>query len=384
MFIASVMSVVPSHQRIPVLFIANWPNVIKGGQVNLIRLIERIDRQRFLPVVAVSREGSLSQRARQINVAVEVLPLTRMEVYRPDAYLTNILPTMRLKRLIRTHDIRLIYVDSPGHLLPAWLASRGTEARVVWHAQTSARTQLDGLFVRLADHIICCSHAAEDRFAPRSVQLFMVPNCVICDQFAPKNDQPSAPGTAERGETVLLYLGELASSKGLPELLHVFSLVCKQTEDKITLWIAGKGTWWMEKWLRARARQLGIADRVRWLGYASDPLALLRAADIFVFFSHSEGLSLALLEAMATGLPIVASNIPSNVEALAEAGITVSLKDPSQAAEILLSLIHDTPRRLTLGRAARARATEQFPIQRFVSGVEELFELWGALPAGGE
>jgi glycosyltransferase involved in cell wall biosynthesis len=122
---------------------------------------------------------------------------------------------------------------------------------------------------------------------------------------------------------------------------------------------------------------------VRWLGYCIDPLALLRAADLFVFFSHSEGLSLALLEAMATGLPIVASDIPSNVEALAGTGVTVPLSDPRRAAAAILALIADPARRDALGRAARARAILKYPIQRFVGDLERLFDRWATAPAPG-
>lgn len=59
---------------IPVLFIANWPDATKGGQINLVRLLERLDRDRFRPTVVVSREGTISRRARECGVEVEVLP----------------------------------------------------------------------------------------------------------------------------------------------------------------------------------------------------------------------------------------------------------------------------------------------------------------------
>ena len=99
----------------------------------------------------------------------------------------------------------------------------------------------------------------------------------------------------------------------------------------------------------------------------------------FVFFSRNEGLSLALLQAMSTGMAIVASDIPSNIEALAETGITVSTKDRRAAARTVLSLIDDPRRRERLGKAARSRALEHFSIASLVSTFERHLSRWASV-----
>ncbi|MBE3072796.1 MAG: glycosyltransferase family 4 protein, partial [Acidobacteria bacterium] len=293
---------------IPVLFIANAPEVRLGGQVNLMRLLERLDRRRFRPVVLVCREGSLSRRSRELGAEIEILSLTRMEPQRVYAWATNVLPTIRLVQVLRAHRIRLVYVDSRDHLPPAWLASRIAKASVVWHVQTSASAALDGIFLRLADHVICCSEAVDRRFAAWPTPRALVPNSVDTERFAPGGPEP-----ANRREVTLLYLGEHTAAKGLFDLLRVFARVCARSAD-VRLEIGGpSGPPWIEALLRVRARGLGLGDRVRWIGFCKDQVELLRSADVFVFFSHSEGLSLAVLEAMACGLPVVASDIPANL-----------------------------------------------------------------------
>lgn len=362
---------------IPVLFVANWPEVRKGGQVNLVRLLERIDRGRFAATVLVAREGSLSRRAREFGHGVVVLPITRMEPYRIYALATNLLPVLRLRRLIASHGIRIVYVDSADHLPPVWLACRGTRARVVWHVQTGAATALDRVLASLADGIICCSHVAASRFRTVATPREVVPNSVDGERFAPGPAGARAPGEAVR----LLYLGELARSKGLYDLLAIVA-AARREHPGLELRLAGRGSRLGEQLLRLRARALGLDGAVRWLGHVPSEAAL-RDCDLFLFFSHSEGLSLALLEAMATGLPILASDIPANREALADAGVTVPGSDRRAAAAALVSLCRDRARREALGLAARERALRCYPLARFVTEVEHWLEAWAG-PGEGE
>ncbi len=363
---------------LPVLFVANWPEVLKGGQVNLMRLLERLDRRRFAPTVLVSREGTLADRARSLGIGVEVLALTRMEPYRLYAFATNLLPVLRLRRLIEAGGFRLIYIDSPDHLPPVWAASRGTPARLVWHAQTGARTTLDPLLAALADGIISCSHAADARFQGSRTPHVVVPNSVDGERFLPASAEALAARRA-RPATVLLHLGELARSKGLFDLLAIVA-EARREHPALELWLAGRGSALGERLLRLRARTLGLAGAVRWLGYVP-PLELLHACDLFLFFSHSEGLSLALLEAMAAGAAILASDIPPNREALGDAGVMISLADRRAAAAELVALCRDPGRREALGRAARERALSRYPLARFVAEVESLFTRFAV---GGE
>jgi glycosyltransferase involved in cell wall biosynthesis len=374
---------------IPVLFVANWPEVQKGGQVNLMRLLERIDRRRFAATVLVAREGSLARRARELGAGVEILPITRMEPYRVYALATNLLPVVRLRRLLSAHGIRAVYVDSADHLPPVWLACRGTRARVVWHVQTGAATPLDRALASLATGLICCSHAAAARFREVATPRVVVPNSVDGERFSPgpAEARPSAGGErlsdgARVDRVRLLYLGELARSKGLHDLLAIVAEARRELPG-LELRLAGRGSRLGERLLRLHARALGLDGAVRWLGHVQAEAAL-RACDLFLFFSHSEGLSLALLEAMATGLPILASDIPANREALADAGVTVPRSDRRAAAAALVSLCRDPARRQALGRAARERALACYPIARFVSEVERCLETWAGPPAAGE
>lgn len=127
--------------------------------------------------------------------------------------------------------------------------------------------------------------------------------------------------------------------------------------------IAGRGD--EEPNLRRLAAELGIEERVHLLGLRDDVDRLLGAADLFVQPSRSEGLPLAVLEAMAAGLPVVATRVGGMGEAVVdgETGILVEPGRPEALAAALRRLLGDAPLRGEMGRAARTRAEAEFSVR---------------------
>lgn len=120
--------------------------------------------------------------------------------------------------------------------------------------------------------------------------------------------------------------------------------------------------------LAARARALGMASRVRFVGMRRDARALLPALDVFVNSSTSEGVSLTILEAMAAGLPVVATRVGGTPEVVLDdrTGLLVSPRDPAELAAALVVLAGSTECRTALGRAGRIRMMTEFSLDRMV------------------
>jgi glycosyltransferase involved in cell wall biosynthesis len=124
------------------------------------------------------------------------------------------------------------------------------------------------------------------------------------------------------------------------------------------------------------AEKLGVADRVAWLGERNDVSDLLHVGQIYLQPSRSEGLGLAICEAMTAGLPVVATNVDGIPEPVAngQTGILVEPESPQQLADAIERLIADGPLRLRMGQAGRERIAEHFDMRRQVARMMRNYE----------
>jgi glycosyltransferase involved in cell wall biosynthesis len=136
--------------------------------------------------------------------------------------------------------------------------------------------------------------------------------------------------------------------------------------------------------LKAQAAARGIADHVIWAGERRDTGNVYAAADLFILPSHEEGLSNSLLEAMAYGLPAIATALGGNLDAIVpgETGVLVPAKAPEALGQAIADLAADAGLRARMGAAARARAEQQFSVDACVRRYVSLYR--GAARRGGE
>lgn len=177
-------------------------------------------------------------------------------------------------------------------------------------------------------------------------------------------------------ELLLAAVGNLYPVKGHAVLLRALGELQRSPTPANVRWrlaIAGRGE--EEERLRALAHEEGIAERVTLLGFRDDVPDILAAADLFVMPSLSEGLPLALVEAMAAALPVVVSEV-GGVPEVAVSGkeaILVPPGDPKLLAEGLSSLMRDADARAAMGGAARARAVRDFSVSTMCEAYERLY-----------
>ena len=176
---------------------------------------------------------------------------------------------------------------------------------------------------------------------------------------------------------VIGAVGNLYPVKGHQYLLQAMPVVLKQYPGA-TLVLVGRGV--LEASLKEQAKQLGIEGQVRFLGMRQDIPNLLAIMSVFVMPSLSEGLSLALLEAMVAGRPVVATRVGGNAELVAngETGILVKSKDPEALAAAICKLLGNKAMREEFGRKAVTRAQERFSARQMADNYRTLYnELLG-------
>jgi len=164
----------------------------------------------------------------------------------------------------------------------------------------------------------------------------------------------------------VLFVGELEERKQ-PLIAAQASARARESGSPITLLVAGEGPLAQE--LTALA-----GPAVRTLGYRTDVDRLLALADAFLLPSTREGLSFALLEAMAAGVAVVVADGPGNVEAVGDAGVVVPVGDVGALADAMTMLAADAERRRQLGDAARSRVATSFTAEQLVAGVQTAYE----------
>jgi glycosyltransferase involved in cell wall biosynthesis len=164
----------------------------------------------------------------------------------------------------------------------------------------------------------------------------------------------------------VLFAGQLERRKGVLDLLAALASAKAEAPALVGL-IAGDGP------LREQAEGEAAASGARILGRRDDVEDLLAAADVFALPSEREGLSIAVLEAMATGLAVVVSDGPGNPEAVGDAGLVAPYGDPAALSAALVRLAGDPSLREGLGRAARERFLERFTAERMVEETRSVY-----------
>ena len=200
-------------------------------------------------------------------------------------------------------------------------------------------------------------------------------NGVDTDQFIPVPNRSALRGALGLPSEMLaiVSVARLSPEKDFGTMLQAFSLVRQQRQD-VELWIVGDGP--QRTALEQQARSCGLASAIRFLGARSDVERVLAAGDIFSLASISEGLPMAVLEAGAAGLPIVATavgEIPQVVHP-PECGLLVTPGNADELAQAYLELLRSPSLREAMGSASRKRMVEHFSLQAMVRHYIEVYE----------
>jgi glycosyltransferase involved in cell wall biosynthesis len=206
-------------------------------------------------------------------------------------------------------------------------------------------------------------------------KIFLLPNAVDVERFRPatpseRADAAEALGSA-RDKLVIGTVARLVHRKGIDILLHAFATVLRT--HRAQLLVVGDGE--LGDDLRELTHELGLDCAVSWVGLQADTSTWLRRMDVFAFPSRLEGSPNAILEAMATGLPIVATRIGGIVDLL-EDGRTGLLVPPGDAEALAMALgriLRDASFRACLGSRARTRAVRDFSLSGSIARLIDVY-----------
>jgi glycosyltransferase involved in cell wall biosynthesis len=341
------------------------------------RQAEQFARIGFEPIVF-----NASNVRRREDVTLESPPLPSWYLDRTSMHV-SFFPWLvaSFYRAFQHHDVEIVHSMSPGTWfnLAALAAARVRDIPVVIESTmldgddlvSIAHTRL-GTFKRWlleqADGVVNISPGLRERSAQLNFDdsdLFVVPNPVDCDRFHPP-EPPERQRLRRELELddfshVLLSVGQLMKRKGSQMLVKVFRQLADDfPKAALALVSPLEESPYLEE-LRERIREWGLADRILTPGYSDRVSDWMKASDVYLFASRQEGLGTVVMEAMASGLPIVSRRLEGITDFSLdhrESGILVD--DRRQMVREVRELLENPERRRTLGRVARNCALERF------------------------
>jgi glycosyltransferase involved in cell wall biosynthesis len=348
-----------------------------GAERCVYELARRLDRDRFDVQVASLRGGAVADWIREAGVKVTSFDIRGR---------WDVLAMRKLTRLLRRQRIDLLHT----HLFHADLAGRPAARlagvpRLVHTVHVVERRFRPWQFAyaRLAaawcDRVVCVSDSVRRFHALRSGlpdwHYTVIPNGIDADAYAPDADLRSAfrrRWGIPTDEVLLAFVGRLDRQKGIDTLLAALSHMGARGRP-VSVVIAGDGPkrFIVENFI-AHGEGGGFT---RWLGLVRDVRSVLAAADIFVMPSRWEGFGLAAAEAMAAGLPVIASDLQPLRELITHrrTGLLVERSSTIALTTAIEELLTDSELRRRLGSAARSMACRRFSIDANVADHERLY-----------
>jgi len=287
-------------------------------------------------------------------------------------------------RLIREEQIVLIHAHEFSAIVYGWIVARLTKIPFVGtvHGKNyyweKFRRRLAYRLVSRSGHLIAVSEDLK-RFIVDKVGIPASRIRVIHNGIEPGTPVSDAEVNRCRtelglqaGDLIIGTVGSLYPVKGHQYLLDAMPAVIKRFPNSVLL-LVGRGD--LEVSLKEQAKRLGIEERVRFLGMRQDVPRLLAVMHVFVLPSLSEGLSMALLEAMVSGKPVVATLVGGNPELIdhGRTGFLVQSEDARDLAANLVKLLSDPGMMQQFGRQAAERVRQQFSIGEMVDRYRDLY-----------
>ncbi len=351
-----------------------------GGAQEVVQNLATCGTPRFKHEVATMHgRGIYWNRLRDAGIAVHSLS--------PHKHLPAYLATLPTLILSTRPDILHCHLI-PSNIIAKPLGSLLGVPLVINHDHTNDPHRIDNKLLlaldkstnRFARHIIAVAAACRDflirheSIPPEKITL--VPNAIDLRRFSPATTSRAESRTAldlPPDTPVIAGVGRLNPQKNFSLFLKIAAAVSSKFPETRFL-LAGEGP--EESLLREQAARLGIAEKVIFAGYIPDTRLVYAAADILLMPSRFEGLPMTLLEAMAMGLPVVASNLDGIAEVVTDSceGFLAPPGEASFFANHITNLLSNPELASTLSRNARTKIEQNHSVEKMTSAVEAIYD----------
>ena len=327
----------------------------------MLGLTTYLNRAGHCSVVAADPDGSLYRRLTTAGLSVCTLRVRNHY---------DLLAGLRLRRQVIAGRYDIVHFHTArAHALSPWLHQSGVKRivtrRMDYPVKNGYATRL--LYIQSVDAVVAISAGVRTALLAAEVpaaHIRLIPSGVDTTRFTPNSNARAQVRHAYgfgNHETVVLSVGALAERKGHRTLLQAAQLL-KVQGIKLRYLVCGEGA--LRAALPDEARALGLETDVRFAGFCPEISHYLSAADLFVHVPLWEGLGVAVIEALAAGLPVVASRVGGIPDLIKDhtTGLLVPPQDPPALAAALSRLVQAPSWASRLGQAGQAQARAQFDV----------------------
>lgn len=359
-----------------ILYIDSTQGLYGGGQISLLELLKQLNKSKFTPVAALGERGKLLEGIERIDVPNKIIP---MPAIRPYTLVPCIESIRILKYLIRSIPISLVHTNTSRATIYAYLAARRLGVSIIWHARIPHSDRfLDRFLSARCSRIIAVSQAVKRRFNwLQEEKIRVIYNGVDTKRFAPglPYDQIMNKFNLKKNNVVIGTVGRISPEKGLEFLISATKDVVK-VHPQAKILIVGEGNTQYLLALQAKVDELNLSSHVIFAGFHNNIPEVLRSIDIFCLPSLTEGFNRTLLEAMACGLPIVATEVGGNVEIIKDGlnGLLVPPRDSAALSSAIVDLLNNKSKARRIGTEARRIVEKSYSIETSVRQTEALYE----------
>jgi glycosyltransferase involved in cell wall biosynthesis len=349
-----------------------WSDGWGGQERRIIAEMAGMARRGHHIVLATRPHAKIAAKAREANIGVIELPFSRR---------TDLGSILRLARYLKRERIDVANTHSGVDSWIGGLAAKlaGTPVLVrTRHLNLPLKRNLLNFVHYLPDRIITCGegmrrHLAEGCGFPPG-QLVSIPTGIDFAAFSPRKSRDAVREELRlrEGDFVVLMVGIIRGVKRHEIALKATKQLLAAV-PRAQLVLAGEGP--MQPDMERLARELGIADRVHFLGHRDDVPDLMAAADVLLLTSRSEGVPQAVTQALGLGLPVVATKVGGVPELIEHerTGLLIPPENPEAAAEALTRIAQDRDWAAKLGTAGREHVLAHFSLEAMLDHTEQLF-----------
>jgi glycosyltransferase involved in cell wall biosynthesis len=354
---------------------------LAGAETSLRLLLRHLDRARVTPIFGGPDAGPFPERL--VQDGIEICPLHFARV----RSIPRLLGTVsRLRALLKGRAIHLVHANGPQTNVPAGMAGRLSGVPVIWHARNllyGRMTDIDRHLSFLANRIVCNSDAIRERFrrSPAWDKSVTIPTGVDTREFSPALPREPFRRIVGVGPTEPLVgiVGRIGLGKGhdifVEAAVRLLQESCPARFIIVGDTLAPEDGQRVDA-LRRRVRSAGFQDRILFTGFRTDIPSVMRGLDILVLASEAEPFGRVLLEAMASGTAIVATDSGGTPEMVRNEreGLLVPPRDCTALTAAIRRLASDPALRAALGRAGVARARDRYSIDSCMRELLAVYE----------